>query len=86
MTEQSLVAKLPTKDDVLVQFINSSPPGDFMELFSSVCATQKIYSIQSSFMEPDTTSMLQVDSVIREVEIEHGKILKISSTLSTQQT
>ena len=37
-------------------------------------------------MAPDTTSMLQGDFVIREVEIEPGKTLKISSTLSMQQT
>ena len=86
MIEQSLVAKLPNEDNVLIQFINSSPSGDFMELFSSVCATQQIDSIPSPSTSPDTTSTLHGDSAIREVEIEHGKILKISSTLSTQQT
>ena len=57
-----------------------------MELFSSVYTAQQIDSIPSLSMTPDTTFMLHGDSVIREVEIEPGKILKISSTLSTQQT
>ena len=55
-----------------------------MELFSSVYTTQQIDSILSSSMEPNTTSMLHGDSAIREVEIQPGKTLKISSTLSTQ--
>ena len=85
MIEQSLATKLPTEDDVLNQFINSSPSGDFMELFSSVYATQQIATIPSSSTSPDTTSMLHGDFAIKEVEIEHGKTLKISSTLLDQQ-
>ena len=85
MIEESMEAKLPTEDDVLSHFINFSPSGDFMEFFSSVCATQKIDNIPSSSMAPNTTSTLQGDSTIREVEIEPGKTLKIGSTLSMQQ-
>ena len=84
MIEQLLAEKLPTEDDVLSQFINYSPLGYFIEFFSSVCATQKIDNIPSSSMAPDTTSTLQGDSAIREMEIEPGKSLNISSTLSTQ--
>ena len=82
MIEQSLGEKPTIEDDFLGQFINSSPLGDFMELFNSGCATQHIDSIPSSSTTPDTTSTLQGDSTIREVEIEPSKTLNISSALS----
>ena len=82
MIEQSLAVKPPTEDDFLGQFINSNPSGDFIKKISSVCTTQQINSILSSSMTLDTTSTLQGDSTIREVEIEPGKTLNISSALS----
>ena len=87
MIEKLLEAKQPTEDDMSNQTItNSSPSGDFMELFSSVYASQQIDSIPSSSTTPQITPMLHDDSTIREVEIEPGKTLKISSILSKQQT
>ena len=47
LIEQSLAAKPQTKDDFLSQFINSSPSINFVELFSSICTTQKIDNIPS---------------------------------------
>ena len=61
MIEQSLVAKPPTEDDLISQFINSSLSRDFMELLSSFYATQQIENIPSSSTTPDTTSTLHGD-------------------------
>ena len=86
MIEQSLAVKPPTEDYLLSQIIDFGPSGELMEFFSSICTTQHIDSIPSSSTAPDTTSTLHGDSAIREVDIEPGKILKISSTLSMKQT
>ena len=71
MIEQSLAAKQPTEDDLINQFMtNSKPSLDFIEFFSSICATQQIDMASISSMTPNVNSKSLTDSAIKEVEIE----------------
>ena len=71
MIEQSLAAKKPTEDELIRQFMtNSNPYLDFIELFSSVCATQQIDMASISSMTPNVNSKSLTDSAIKDVEIE----------------
>ena len=71
MIEQSLATKKPTEDELIRQFMTDSNPYlDFIELFSSVCATQQIDIASISSMTPDVNSKSLTDSAIKDVEIE----------------
>ena len=66
MIEQSFATKQLTEDDLISHFmINSNPSLDFMELFSSICATQKIDITSISSVSPDINSNILTDFVIK---------------------